>query len=73
LKLFSSSLSRDAAEELVELARLRCPQCPAVSISRTGWDDGRIERDATVVADAGPRGMVEANQQVRSKGLGRIE
>lgn len=57
----------------MELIRQKCPQCPVVSISQTGWDDARIDPDATITAGAGPRGMVEAIRSVQLKGLRRIK
>ena len=71
--LVSYSLSNDTTEELVELIRQKCHLCPVVSISQNGWDDARISPDATVMADAGPRGMVEAIRSVQNKGLRRIK
>lgn len=68
LLLVSYSLSSDTIEEMAELARQRCPRCPVVSISQTGWDDARIKPDATVVADEGPRPMVTAIREVLSRG-----
>lgn len=71
--LVSYSLSNDTAEELIELARQKCPKCPVIAISEKGWDDRKLQPDDTVLASEGPQGMLEALDLVRRKGLRLIK
>lgn len=73
LVLVSYSLSSDTAQELVELARQKSPRCTVISISESGWDDPKIQPDATILAESGPRGMLEAIRNARDKRLRRIK
>lgn len=74
LALVSYSLPNETAQELVELVRQQCPLCPVISISENGWDeDPKLQPDATILAQSGPKGMVEAIQKARSNRLRRIK
>jgi DNA-binding response OmpR family regulator len=63
--LLSYSLSNETSEELIELARQKCPKCPVIAISERGWDDRRLQPDETVLASEGPQGMVDAINRLR--------
>ena len=67
--LLSYSLPNEAAEELIELARQKCPKCPVIAISDKGWDDRKLQPDDTVLASDGPQGMLEAINRTRRKGM----
>lgn len=67
--LLSYSLSNNTAEELIELARQKCPKCPVIAISQKGWDDRKLQPDDTVLASEGPEGMLDAIDRVGRKGL----
>lgn len=71
--LLSYSLSNDAAEELIELARQKCPKCPVIAISEKGWDDRKLQPDETVLASEGPQGMLTAINQIRRDRLRLIK
>lgn len=71
--LLSYSLPNDAAEELIELARQKCPMCPVIAISEKGWDDRKLQPDETVLASEGPQGMLHAIDRVRLKNLRLIK
>jgi hypothetical protein len=60
----SYTLSSDTAEEIVELARQKCPGCPVVTISETGKVDRRLRPDVVVRANEGPSGLIKALQGV---------
>ena len=54
------TLSNDTVEELTELVRQHCPDCPLVTISETKNPDPKINPDANVLADDGPKALIEA-------------
>jgi hypothetical protein len=56
----SYTLSSDTAEEIVELARQKCPGCPIITISETGKVDRRLRPDVVVRANEGPSGLIKA-------------
>jgi hypothetical protein len=58
--VLSYTLSSDTAEELVELAREKCPACPVITISETGKADRRLRPDIVVRANEGPSGLIKA-------------
>jgi hypothetical protein len=60
----SYTLTSDTAEEIVELARQKCPGCPVITISETGKADRRLRPDAVVQANDGPPGLIKALQNV---------
>ncbi len=55
------------------MVRQECPLCPVISISETGWDDPKIQPDATILAETGPRGMMDVILKARSKRMRRIK
>jgi CheY-like chemotaxis protein len=71
--LLSYSLANDAAEELIELARQQCPDCPVIAISEKGWDDRRLQPDDTVLASEGPQGMLAAIRRVNRGSLSLVK
>lgn len=71
--LLSYSLPNDAAEELIELARQKCPQCPIIAISEKAWDDRKLQPDETVLASEGPQGMLNAIYRIQRNGLRLIK
>jgi CheY-like chemotaxis protein len=71
--ILSYTLSDETVQELSELIRQRCPQCPLIAISQTGWDDPKIRPDETILADDGPVAMLEALQRAHKKGIRRVK
>ena len=71
--ILSYTLSDETVHELAELIRQRCPQCPLIAISRTGWDDSKIRPDDTILANEGPRAMLEAVERANKKGIRRVK
>ncbi len=47
-------------QELAERLRQVCPDCPLITISQTGRSDRRIQPDAVVLADDGPKALLHA-------------
>jgi CheY-like chemotaxis protein len=62
--VLSYTLSSDTAEEIVELARQKCPECPLITISNSGEVDRKLRPDVVVAAEQGPAGLIKALQQV---------
>lgn len=62
--VLSYTLSSDTAEELIELARQKCPGCPLITISDTGSADRRLRPDVVVRAGEGPAGLINALRRV---------
>ena len=60
----SYTLSSAIAEEIVELARQKCPGCPVITISETGKVDRRLRPDVVVRANEGPSGLIKALESV---------
>jgi hypothetical protein len=54
------TLSSDTVEELAELVRQHCPECRLITISETRNYDARINPDANVIADDGPKALLQA-------------
>lgn len=54
------TLPNETVHELAELLRENCPGRPLITISDSGRVDNKIAPDATVVADQGPAGLIEA-------------
>ena len=54
------TLSSDTVEELTELLRQHWPDCRLVTISDTKYRDTKINPDANVLADDGPKALIEA-------------
>jgi DNA-binding response OmpR family regulator len=58
--VLSYTLSSETAEEIVELARQKCPGCPLITISETGTADRKLRPDVVVRANEGPAGLLKA-------------
>lgn len=64
--VISYTLPSDTAEEVVELARQKCPDCPVITISDTGKADRRLHPDVVVRANEGPTGLIRALERIFS-------
>lgn len=62
------TLSSETVEELAELLRQHCPDCRLVTISDTKYRDAKIEPDANVLADDGPKALIEALRETLKQG-----
>lgn len=62
--ILSYTLSTDTAEELIELARQRCPDCPLITISDSVAVDRKLRPDVVVPAAGGPAALIRALQRV---------
>ncbi len=62
------TLSSETVEELAELLRQHCPECRLVTISDTKYRDAKIEPDANVLADDGPKALIEALHETLRRG-----
>ena len=62
------TLSNDTVEELVELVRQHWPDCRLVTISETKYPDPKINPDANVLADDGPKALLEALRETLKQG-----
>ena len=60
LAVLTYTLPNETVHELAELLRESCPGCPLITISDSGRVDNKIAPDATVVAEQGPAGLIEA-------------
>jgi hypothetical protein len=58
--VLSYTLESETAEEIVELARQKCPRCPLITISDRGTADRKLRPDLVVSADDGPAGLLKA-------------
>jgi len=67
--ILSYTLSSDTVEELGELIRQYDPECPVISISRSGSEDRRLRPDEIVVGDEGPAALMAALQRALRKRL----
>jgi DNA-binding NtrC family response regulator len=54
------TLSSDTVQELAEMVRQHCPGCPVITISNTHTRDTKIKPDANVIADDGPKALIDA-------------
>ena len=66
--VLSYTLSNDTVEEIAELVRQHCPDCRLVTISDTTYRDAKINPDANVLADHGPKGLIEALRETLKHG-----
>jgi DNA-binding NtrC family response regulator len=66
--VLSYTLSNDVVEEVAELVRQHCPECRLVTISDTKYRDAKIEPDANVLADDGPKALLEALRETLRRG-----
>lgn len=62
------TLSNDTVQELVELVRQYRPDCRLVTISETKYPDPKINPDANVLADDGPKALIEALRETLRRG-----
>ena len=62
------TLSNDTVEELTELLRQHWPDCRLVTISETKYPDPKINPDANVLADDGPKALIEALRETLKQG-----
>lgn len=58
--VFTYTLSNDTVEELAELVRQHCSDCRLITISDTRLPDPKINPDANVLADDGPKALLQA-------------
>lgn len=58
------TLSSETVEELADLLREHCPNCPLIAISDSAKVDRRIHPDETVRADDGPPALLAAIRKV---------
>ncbi|HKU23654.1 MAG TPA: hypothetical protein VJQ50_21760 [Terriglobales bacterium] len=58
--VLSYTLSNHVVEEVTELVRQHCPECRLITISDTRFPDPKINPDANVLADDGPKALLEA-------------
>jgi CheY-like chemotaxis protein len=61
--VLSYTLSSDTAEELMELARQKCPASPLITISDSESLDRRLHPDIVVRAKEGPAALIKALQR----------
>lgn len=66
--VLSYTLSNDTVEEVAELVRQHCPDCRLVTISDTKYRDAKIDPDANVLADDGPKALIEALRETLKRG-----
>lgn len=66
--VLSYTLSNDTVEEITELLRQHCPDCRLITISETRNRDTKIEPDANVLADEGPKGLLAALRETLRRG-----
>jgi hypothetical protein len=62
------TLSNDTVEELAELVRQHCPDCRLVTISETKYHDAKINPDINVLADDGPKALLQALRATLRRG-----
>jgi hypothetical protein len=63
--VLSYTLPSEEVEQMAELVRQSCPDCPVVTISTTGRPDRRVNPDETVLADEGPAGLLRVLSRLR--------
>ena len=66
--VLSYTLSSDTVEEITELVRQHCPDCRLITISDTKLPDPKIRPDANVLADEGPKALLEALRDMLRRG-----
>lgn len=60
IAVLTYTLPNETVHELADLLRESCPGCPLVTISDSGRVDRKIAPDATVIANQGPAGLIQA-------------
>ena len=63
--ILSYTLDSDEVKELAELVRQSCPDCPLVTISRSGGLDRMVNPDETVLADDGPSALIKVLRRLQ--------
>ena len=58
------TLSSETVQELAELIREYCPECPIIAISNSDKEDREIDPDEIVIADDGPPALLAALRRV---------
>jgi hypothetical protein len=64
IAILTYTLSSDTVQELAELIREYCADCPLIAISNSHREDREIRPDVTVLADDGPRALLAALRRV---------
>lgn len=64
IAILTYTLSSETVQELAELIREYCAECPLIAISNLGKQDREIQPDETVMADDGPRALIAALRRV---------
>jgi hypothetical protein len=64
MAVLSYTLSNEMVQELAELVREYCPDCPIIAISGNRRMDREIRPDEMVSADDGPAGLIAALRKV---------
>jgi hypothetical protein len=62
--VLSYTLPNDTVQQLAEIARDCCPNCPIIAITDTSMFDRRIAPDAVAVANEGPGALLSALNRV---------
>lgn len=62
--VLSYTVESETAEEIVEMVRQTCPECPLITISDSGTSDRKLRPDLVVRANEGPAGLLKALQRV---------
>ena len=65
--ILTYTLSSDTVQELAELIRQYCADCPLIAISNSTRQDREIQPDETVMADDGPRALIAALRRARRR------
>jgi CheY-like chemotaxis protein len=67
IAILSYTLDSTTVQELAELIRQHCPECPLVTISKNAIPDRSVVPDEVVNSELGPSGLVEAVQRVAKR------
>ncbi len=62
--ILTYTLSTETVEELADLIRQNCPNCPVICVSQSKTTDARIRPDEIVLAEQGPPGLIGALRRV---------
>jgi CheY-like chemotaxis protein len=60
IAILTYTLPSETVQELAELIREYCPECPIIAISTSKKEDREIDPDEIVVADEGPPALLAA-------------
>jgi CheY-like chemotaxis protein len=63
--VLSYTLSSDEVQQLAELVRQSCADCPLVTISKSGRLDRVVNPDETVLADEGPSALIKVLRRLQ--------